>query len=469
MKHLFLIRHGKSSWSDPALEDWERPLNKRGKRQLGIMAPALQADGAFDGLVFASNAMRARQTIEGLIETLDTPDLPDRVRFKAKLYTFSGDVLFRWLQQRREPGNLTLVGHNPALLDLANTLLRRPVDALPTGSAVHLMLPIQHWSELEPDTAALASLLLPHWVSYAEFQRKQPEDPARKEGRHSLKALGASLQHLLDRLQTLEPGARRGDDPEFLHQYRIAIRKTRAVLETLYQLTGDKALKKPVRQLKQHARSTSALRDLDVFLGTLEQWSGDPAFAEAIAASAAVGVFRAQREAAQTAFARHLDSCDYLDDRESLQAFVRSERFSALLGDQTRSRIREALDARIADHNARLVALSDLSPDDDFHRLRKCLKRIRYLADMDRGLPKDFRKDLKARQGVLGDFQDRHVQEAFMQGYQQRAENAGMLTPLIERLTHQKQATRQRILTLDVIEPPAPVLRASGRTAGAGG
>ncbi|WP_165495818.1 CHAD domain-containing protein [Marinobacter halodurans] len=459
MKHLFLIRHGKSSWSDASLEDWERPLNKRGQRQLTVMAPALQGIGAFDGAVYASNALRTRKTVEGMLAILDEPSLAQRITFKSRLYTFSGDVLWKWLRKRRDKSAITLVGHNPALLELANRLLRHPIGTLPTGGCVHILLPIQHWRDIEPETGALATCLKPAWVSYTEFQRKQSGDPGKKANGTSLRNLGLSLPHLMDRLETLESPAALGFDPEFLHQYRIIIRKVRAVLETLFALSGDKALKAPIKRLRRQARATSALRDLDVFNEALADWLGDAEFQDALQASGAVGAFRERQRAAQAAFARHIDTREYRDDREALQDFLHSRRLEAILGSQDKHRIREALDARIADHNARLVALSDLSPDEDFHRLRKCLKRIRYLADLDRALPAAFRKDLKQRQTILGNFQDRQVQLSLMLAYQQEADPEGRLSSLAERLSGQKQADRQRILTLDVIDAPEPVTR----------
>ncbi|WP_148861346.1 CHAD domain-containing protein [Marinobacter fonticola] len=459
MKHLFLIRHGKSSWSDPALEDWERPLNNRGKRQMEIMAAPLAQQGAFNGQIYSSNAMRARKTLEGMIATLGDDGLPARTHFKSKLYTFDSDVLRKWLTKRQED-SITLVGHNPALLELANSLLRKPIDELPTGSCIHLMLPIQQWDEVEDGTAALGGLLLPRWIDYTLFQKKQPPDPGKKEAKHPLQALSLSLPHIMERLQKLEPGAKLGYDIEFLHQYRVAIRRARAVLETVYQITGDNNLKKPVKRFKRNAQATSQLRDLDVFLDTLAEWNEDSEFRDALRSSGALEAFGKERETAQKAFAEHVMSRQYMDDMDDLREFIHAGELNTVLQQLDKHRIREALDARIADHNARLVALSDLSSDDDFHRLRKNLKRTRYLADLDPALPSDFRKDLKKRQKLLGEFQDRHVQQDFMLKYQAGADPEGTLSPLIQRLDSQKQAARQHILTLDPIDTPEPVARA---------
>lgn len=58
MKDLFLIRHAKSSWTDDSLRDMDRPLNKRGKRQVEAMAHSLLQLGALNGPIHASHACR---------------------------------------------------------------------------------------------------------------------------------------------------------------------------------------------------------------------------------------------------------------------------------------------------------------------------------------------------------------------------------------------------------------------------
>lgn len=65
MKHLFLVRHAKSSWADETLCDRERPLNARGESQLAPLGNALKAAGAFEGEIFSSDATRAIATLEG--------------------------------------------------------------------------------------------------------------------------------------------------------------------------------------------------------------------------------------------------------------------------------------------------------------------------------------------------------------------------------------------------------------------
>ncbi|WP_166263860.1 CHAD domain-containing protein [Marinobacter caseinilyticus] len=462
MKHLFLIRHGKSSWSDSHLSDWDRPLKKRGKRQLGIMAGPLAKAGAFSGAIYSSDAERARQTINGMINLQGDNGVPARVIFKPKLYTFEGDVLFKWLRKRRDRGSITLVGHNPALLDLANTLLRQPIDALPTGSCIHVLLPIRSWRELVPDSAALVNLMVPTRVSYREFQKKQPADPVKNSGLDQWRAMTRALVHSLERLKALEPGIRLGFDPEFLHQYRIAIRKIRGVLETLYRLTNDRTLKKPTRSLRDCARATSELRDLDVFLGKLIEWQNNPENHDALVRANIITVCRQRHREAHRRLVDLLDSKNYRDQFDRWQTLIQKSKFNTKLKALCGPLSGQALLERIADHNARLGALTETSPDDDVHRLRKCLKRIRYLCDLDPTLPASFLKALRHRQTLMGEFQDHCMQQTLLTSLQKEAADGDALAPLIARIEAQKLAARWRIMELEPIDD-TPIRDASAQ------
>ena len=166
MKRLFLVRHAKASCDDPQLDDHERPLTNRGRKQADAMGPVLAAVGVLDGAVYASDAVRARQTAEGLIRGAGrvSGKPPDGVpvHFCPELYTFDAGVLRSWLQHY--PGDedsLSIIGHNPALLELAGSLLEQPPAGLPTGSLIEIALPIKSWQELGQSKGKLERFLTP--------------------------------------------------------------------------------------------------------------------------------------------------------------------------------------------------------------------------------------------------------------------------------------------------------------------
>jgi len=75
MKKLFLIRHAKSSWSDPSVSDFHRKLNKRGKRDAPFMAEKLAArDNTLPDIVISSPAKRAKKTARFMANGVGYPE-----------------------------------------------------------------------------------------------------------------------------------------------------------------------------------------------------------------------------------------------------------------------------------------------------------------------------------------------------------------------------------------------------------
>ena len=66
MKTLLIMRHAKSSWKHPTLSDFERPLNKRGKRAAPLMGSRIKSQGLRPGAIISSSAVRARETAEAV-------------------------------------------------------------------------------------------------------------------------------------------------------------------------------------------------------------------------------------------------------------------------------------------------------------------------------------------------------------------------------------------------------------------
>ena len=167
MKTLTLIRHAKSSWKDPTLPDWDRPLNKRGRRDAPRMGRVLAQ--RLDAIpVAASPARRARLTLEGLCS--GWPDLAGLDhRIEEELYTFSQDEVAEWITAQDDGLEaLFLIGHNPAFTDLVNALAGGYcLDNLPTAGYAELTLEIERWRDLRPGCGALACTLFP---------RQLPED-----------------------------------------------------------------------------------------------------------------------------------------------------------------------------------------------------------------------------------------------------------------------------------------------------
>jgi phosphohistidine phosphatase len=161
MKKLHLLRHAKSAWDNPGLSDRERPLNKRGRRDAPRMGGALSRRLAPLSIA-VSPARRAQLTLEGVCA--GWPELGDlQHSTEEALYTFSARDLIDWIaaQSDRHPA-LFLIGHNPALTDLVNTLTGcHSIDNLPTAGYAELSLDIERWAHIGPGCAGLDCTLVP--------------------------------------------------------------------------------------------------------------------------------------------------------------------------------------------------------------------------------------------------------------------------------------------------------------------
>lgn len=165
MKTLHLIRHAKSSWAQPQLDDEKRPLKGRGRRDVARMAPALDAAGWGGGAIACSTARRARQTLKGLRRCLTASTVEPF--YDEALYTFDPQTLLAWLRVRTED-ELTIVGHNPALQGLVGELTGRALDRLPTCAYCQLAVAVEDWADCGPGCAELRVFLTPRMLKEAQ-------------------------------------------------------------------------------------------------------------------------------------------------------------------------------------------------------------------------------------------------------------------------------------------------------------
>ncbi len=154
MKTLHLLRHAKSDWSDPALADHDRPLNKRGKRARREVAE--HVDGWDVDLVVCSTARRTRQTSKPVVAALACP-----VRHEERLYAAStDDVLAVVRMLPDECDTVMLVGHNPSMEEVTFELCgKSPV--YPTAALGTVELAVDTWSEVAPGVGTLESFYSP--------------------------------------------------------------------------------------------------------------------------------------------------------------------------------------------------------------------------------------------------------------------------------------------------------------------
>jgi len=163
-KLLYLLRHAKSDWDDPALPDKDRPLAPRGRKAASALAGHIERSGISPALVLCSPARRTMDTLRLISGSFRDPV---EILVEEKLYGAGMGELLRRLRTVAEATlSVMLIGHNPAIQELA-LALARSVDDLkqlkgkfPTGAMATLAVP-GAWKDLGAEPADLLEFALP--------------------------------------------------------------------------------------------------------------------------------------------------------------------------------------------------------------------------------------------------------------------------------------------------------------------
>ena len=162
---IILLRHGKSSWSDPTISDVDRPLARRGERASRRIAKHLRRKRIRPALVLCSPSLRTRQTLEAIAPSLGEGC---SVELAPELYAASEQELLERLRALPESADsVMLIGHNPGLQELALVLASRGDDLsklqqrFPTGALATLVVASNSWAAIGPGDAELVDYVVP--------------------------------------------------------------------------------------------------------------------------------------------------------------------------------------------------------------------------------------------------------------------------------------------------------------------
>jgi phosphohistidine phosphatase len=163
MKTLYLVRHAKSSWKFPNLDDFERPLNNRGRKNAPFMGKVLKKLKVAPNLVIASPANRASMTARMIAAAINYP--LENIRYSEAIYEFSEKALIHVVKKIDDDVNKAMVvGHNPAINGLANYISDQAIGNIPTCGAICVELDISSWANVNAHCGKL---------KFFEFPKKQ--------------------------------------------------------------------------------------------------------------------------------------------------------------------------------------------------------------------------------------------------------------------------------------------------------
>ncbi len=158
MKELVLIRHAKSSWKDTSLNDFDRPINKRGKNDAPKIAKFLRKMIVNSpDLIISSPSKRTKLTLEFFLKEFDLEkSKDDNIIFEESIYEAPYTNLLKVIKNINENKNIVfLFGHNPGLNDLTNYLIGNFKENIPTSGILKINFDINLWSEIEENSGKL--------------------------------------------------------------------------------------------------------------------------------------------------------------------------------------------------------------------------------------------------------------------------------------------------------------------------
>lgn len=274
--------------------------------------------------------------------------------------------------------------------------------------------------ELSPTngTAALNAAL--------QLQGRKPKDYSSKLAIKldpAMRADKASIiiyKQLLAAIQINEAGTIADIDTEFLHDYRVAVRRTRAGLSQIKNTLPPKIVAKHANFFAWLGQITSTTRDLDVYLLSYQQYQA--ALPETLQADLAplYEFLKKKQVIAQKELADILSGSKYRKQLLAWEQYLRDPAAVKAKGSNANVPIKELADQRIWKVFQRVLkegsAISESSPAETLHDLRKTCKKLRYLMEFFQDMypAKDMKvllRALKGLQSVLGDFQDYEIQE----------------------------------------------------------
>jgi len=147
MKKIYLIRHAKSSWDDTMMDDFSRPLNSRGKRDVLFMAERLKKFHVKPNLIYSSPAKRAYKTAKEIAKVIEY-DKKEIVSVDA-LYESSYETYLELIHHTNDKHNsLFIIAHNPTITEVGERLSGAILTNIPTCAIVCIAFEVESFKEI---------------------------------------------------------------------------------------------------------------------------------------------------------------------------------------------------------------------------------------------------------------------------------------------------------------------------------
>ncbi|MEQ9403036.1 MAG: histidine phosphatase family protein [Cyclobacteriaceae bacterium] len=145
MLTLYLIRHAKSSWAFD-LPDHDRPLGKRGRKDVLKMGRYLSEHHSKPEVLISSTASRAFYTALYICDQFGIDE--GQIRLTKELFHAGSNEILNVIRSAPRSSSLAIFGHNPGLTDCANRLCGSEIENVPTCGVVGITFNLDHWKDV---------------------------------------------------------------------------------------------------------------------------------------------------------------------------------------------------------------------------------------------------------------------------------------------------------------------------------
>jgi len=284
----------------------------------------------------------------------------------------------------------------------------------------------EHIVEILTATLGLTATDKPVLLIALQVQGRKPKDYSSKLNINLDPGMRADIagkyiySHLLKAIKANEQGTIADTDSEFLHDFRVAVRRTRAGLSQIKGILPANSGAYYADFFSWLGQITGPTRDLDVYLLNFERYKSSLPASIREDLNPLYDFLLGKQQKSQKELAKKLQSPKYLSTLAEWEQFLKEPSYKKPLEQNAKLTIKELADRRIWKIFTRVLeegeAITDLSPAEALHDLRKSCKKLRYLMEFFQSLYPENQikcliKNLKGLQEVLGDFQDYAVQE----------------------------------------------------------
>ena len=285
----------------------------------------------------------------------------------------------------------------------------------------------EHIIEILTTKLGLTPAHKPLLLNALKLQGRKPNDYSSKLNINLYPDMRADIaakyiySHLLKAIKDNEQGTIADTDTEFLHDFRVAVRRTRAGLSQLKGVLPDKINAYYAEFFSWLGQSTSSTRDLDVYLLNFDHYKSSLPTSIRDDLNPLYEFLLVKQQKAQKELASRLRTAKYLATISQWEHYLKEQAPLKPVEHNAKLTIKQLADRRLWKNYKRVLqegdAITEQSPSEALHGLRKSCKKLRYLMEFFQSLYHEhqinhFIKNLKGLQEVLGNFQDLSVQES---------------------------------------------------------